>query len=69
MVQCANSAGLQTSLPAVEEVLDDHVAELGHDFIAYRLANRVLRQPRFLSYAAACRMGPSCATSAHAAAH
>ena len=29
MVQCANSAGLLTSLPTVEEVLGDHVAELG----------------------------------------
>jgi len=41
MVQCANSAGLLTSLPTVEEILDDHVAELGHDFIAYR--NHVYR--------------------------
>src|ERR1700751_696863 len=41
MVQCANSAGLLTSLPTVEEVLDDHVAELGHDFLAYR--NHVYR--------------------------
>jgi hypothetical protein len=36
MVQCANSVGLLTSLPTVEEVLDDHVSELGHDFVAYR---------------------------------
>src|SRR5258708_28275795 len=41
MVQCANYAGLLTSLPTVEQVLDDHVAELGHDFIAYR--NHVYR--------------------------
>src|SRR5260370_17111288 len=41
MVQCANYAGLLTSLPTVEEVLDDHVSELGHDLIAYR--NHVYR--------------------------
>ena len=41
MVQYANYAGLLTSLPTVEEVLDDHVLELGHDFIAYR--NHVYR--------------------------
>ena len=41
MVQCANYAGLLTSLPTVEEVLDDHASELGHDFIAYR--NHVYR--------------------------
>jgi len=36
MVQYANYAGLLTSLPTVEEVLDDHASELGHDLIAYR---------------------------------
>ena len=41
MMQCANYAGLLTSLPTVEEVLDDHASELGHDFIAYR--NHVYR--------------------------
>jgi hypothetical protein len=41
MLQNANHAGLVTSLPTVEEVLDDHAAELGHDFIAYR--NHVYR--------------------------
>ena len=41
MVQYANSTGLLTSLPTVEEVLDDHASELGHDFIAYR--NHVYR--------------------------
>jgi len=55
MVQCANYAGLLTSLPTVEEVLDDHASELGHDFMAYRnhvyrVANLCLairgRQPR-----------------------
>ena len=41
MVQSANYAGLLTSLPTVDEVLDDHASELGHDFIAYR--NHVYR--------------------------
>ena len=41
MLRCANYAGLLTSLPTVEEVLDDHASELGHDFIAYR--NHVYR--------------------------
>jgi hypothetical protein len=41
MVQYANSAGLLTSLPTVEEVLDIHASELGHDLIAYR--NHVYR--------------------------
>jgi len=41
MVQYANHAGLLTSLPTVEEVLDDHASELGHDLIAYR--NHVYR--------------------------
>lgn len=36
MVQYANHAGLLTSVPTVEEVLDDHASELGHDLIAYR---------------------------------
>ena len=41
MLQNANYAGLLTSLPTVEEVLDDHAAELGHDLTAYR--NHVYR--------------------------
>jgi hypothetical protein len=41
MVEYTNDAGLQTSLPTVEEVLDDHASELGHDLIAYR--NHVYR--------------------------
>src|SRR5215470_7121024 len=41
MVLYANYTGLLTSLPTVEEVLDDHASELGHDFIAYR--NHVYR--------------------------
>src|SRR5262245_60193636 len=36
MVQNANHASLVTSLPIVEQVLGNHVSELGHDFIAYR---------------------------------
>jgi hypothetical protein len=36
MVQCADYAGLVTSLPTVEKVLDDHESELGLDLIAYR---------------------------------
>jgi hypothetical protein len=41
MVQCANYASLVTSLPTVEEVLDDHALELGHDLTAYQ--NHVYR--------------------------
>jgi HD superfamily phosphodiesterase len=41
MAQCANYAGLVTSLPTVEEVLDDHASELGRNLIAYR--NHVCR--------------------------
>ena len=41
MLQNANGAGLLTSLPTVEEVLDDHAPELGHDLTAYR--NHVYR--------------------------
>jgi hypothetical protein len=41
MVQYDNYAGLQTSLSTVEELLDDHASELGHDLIAYR--NHVYR--------------------------
>jgi hypothetical protein len=41
MVQYADYAGLLTSLPTVEEVLNDHASELGHDLIAYR--NHVYR--------------------------
>jgi len=41
MAQDVEHAGLRTSLPTVEEVLHDHVSELGHDLIAYR--NHVYR--------------------------
>jgi HD domain len=41
MVQYADYAGLVTSLPTVDEVLDNHAAELGRDFVAYR--NHVYR--------------------------
>jgi hypothetical protein len=41
MLQYADHAGLLTSLPTVEEVLDKHASELGHDLIAYR--NHVYR--------------------------
>jgi hypothetical protein len=41
MVQYADYAGLITSLPTVEEVLDDHASELGHDLVGYR--NHVYR--------------------------
>jgi hypothetical protein len=41
MVQYANYAGLITSLPTVEEVLNDHRSELGHDCTGYR--NHVYR--------------------------
>src|SRR5215470_6422873 len=41
MVQYANHNGLLTSLPTVEEVLDQHASELGHDLTAYR--NHVYR--------------------------
>ena len=40
-VQYSNYVCLLTSLPTVEEVLDDHASELGHDLIAYR--NHVYR--------------------------
>jgi hypothetical protein len=35
-LQCADRAGLVSSLPTVDEVLDDHASELGRDLIAYR---------------------------------
>ena len=41
MSQNATYAGLLTSLPTVEAVLDDHAPELGHDLTAYR--NHVYR--------------------------
>ena len=41
MVKYADYAGLVTSLATVEQVLDDHASQLGHDFIAYR--NHVYR--------------------------
>ena len=41
MTQYANYAGLLTSLPTVDEVLDDHASDLGRDLIAYR--NHVYR--------------------------
>ena len=37
----ANYAGLLTSLPTVDEILNAHASELGHDFTAYR--NHVYR--------------------------
>jgi len=41
MLQYADHRSLLTSLPIVEEVLDAHASELGHDLIAYR--NHVYR--------------------------
>ena len=41
IVQYAAYSDLATSLPTVEQVLDDHASELGHDLIAYR--NHVYR--------------------------
>ena len=41
MVQYAHDASLVTSLPTVEQVLDNHALELGHDLLAYR--NHVYR--------------------------
>ena len=41
MVQYADYAGLLTSLPTVDEVLNDHASELGPDITAYR--NHVYR--------------------------
>ena len=41
MLQYADHASLLTSLPTVEEVLNNHASELGHDLIAYR--NHVYR--------------------------
>jgi len=41
MVQYADHPGLVTSLPTVEQILDNHASELGHDFVAYR--NHVYR--------------------------
>jgi hypothetical protein len=41
MAQYAAYAGLITSVPTVEEVLDDHASELGQDLIGYR--NHVYR--------------------------
>jgi hypothetical protein len=41
MMQYATYAGLLTSLPTVDEVLENHASELGHDFVAYR--NHVYR--------------------------
>jgi hypothetical protein len=41
MLLLAEHANLLTSLPTVEEVLNTHASELGHDFIAYR--NHVYR--------------------------
>jgi hypothetical protein len=36
MVKYADYSGLITSLPTVEEVLDTHAAQLGHDLTAHR---------------------------------
>ncbi|MGE0406355.1 MAG: HD domain-containing protein [Candidatus Korobacteraceae bacterium] len=41
MVQYADTASLQMSLPTVSTVLNNHAEALGHDFIAYR--NHVYR--------------------------
>ncbi len=41
MMQYADFASLITSLPTVEEVLDEHASQLGHDLSAYR--NHVYR--------------------------
>src|SRR3954447_18123031 len=41
VMEYANYARLETNLPTVEEVLDGHASELGHDLIAYR--NHVYR--------------------------
>ena len=41
MLQYAHHSDLLTSLPTVEDVLDNHASELGRDFIAYR--NHVYR--------------------------
>jgi hypothetical protein len=41
MLQCANRAGLITDVSIIEQVLEDHVSELGRDFTAYR--NHVYR--------------------------
>jgi HD domain-containing protein len=41
MMQSVADASLLTSVPTIDEVLDDHASELGHDFIAYR--NHVYR--------------------------
>ena len=41
MVQHADYVPLLTKLPTIEEVLDNHASELGHDFIPYR--NHVYR--------------------------
>ena len=35
-MQYADYASLVTSLLTVEQVLNNHASELGHDFIAYR---------------------------------
>ena len=41
MVQSGGDGSLLTSAPTIDEVLGDHAAALGHDFIAYR--NHVYR--------------------------
>jgi len=41
MLQYAEHASLLTSLPTVDEVLDNHASQLGHDLTAYR--NHVYR--------------------------
>ena len=40
-MQSAADAGLLTSVPTIDEVLHDHMSELGPDFIGYR--NHVYR--------------------------
>ena len=41
MLEYADRPGLLTTLPTVEQVLENHASELGHDFVAYR--NHVYR--------------------------
>jgi hypothetical protein len=43
MLQNGNYAGLLTSPPTVEEVLDDHAPELGHDLTYRNYVYRVVK--------------------------
>jgi hypothetical protein len=42
MKQSVADSSLLTNLATIEEVLDDHVSELGHDFIGYRTMSTAL---------------------------